>query len=153
MAKSAKKLDGAKPSLPQVGDKVLPPRSEMVYEIMRVHFGRDEVDLHVPGTNLERYRVRTDALRYVERMPPVQTSNPFTKAEPVFDTGDVLDRIAIVQQESLKQFDGDMDLLKAYLKTQKVPKAAITVLESLTVEHHVGWKKAMEKIEKLLSEE
>jgi hypothetical protein len=151
MAKPRKKSDADAP--PQVGDKVLPPRSEMVYEIMRVHIGGEEVDLHVPGTNLERYRVRTDALRYVERMPPAQTSNPFTKAEPVFDTGDVLDRIAIVQQESLKRFDDDMDILKAYLKTQKIPKAVIVTLETLTVEQHVSWKKAVERIEKLLSEE
>jgi hypothetical protein len=46
-----------------------------------------------------------------------------------------------------------MDLLKAYLKTQKVPKAALTALENLTVEQHVSWKKAVEKIEKLLGEE
>jgi hypothetical protein len=146
-----KKTD--EPVTPQVGDKVLPPRSEMVYEIMRVHIGGEEVDLHVPGTNLERYRVRTDALRYVERMPPVSTSNPFTKAEPVFDSGDLIDRISVVQQESLKRFNHDMDILKAYLKTQKVPNAAINALEVLTVELHVSWKKAVERIEKLLKEE
>jgi hypothetical protein len=146
-----KKTD--EPTTPQVGDKVLPPRSEMVYEIMRVHIGGEEVDLHVPGTNLERYRVRTDALRYVERMPPVSTSNPFTKAEPVFDSGDLIDRISVVHQESLKRFNDDMDILKAYLKTQKVPNAAINALEVLTVELHVSWKKAVERIEKLLKEE
>jgi hypothetical protein len=146
-----KKTD--EPATPQVGDKVLPPRSEMVYEIMRVHIGGEEVDLHVPGTNLERYRVRTDALRYVERMPPVSTSNPFTKAEPVFDSGDLIDRISVVHQESLKRFNDDMDILKAYLKTQKVPNAAINALEVLTVELHVSWKKAVERIEKLLKEE
>jgi hypothetical protein len=108
MAKPSKKPDADAP--PQVGDKVLPPRSEMVYEIMRVHIGGEEVDLHVPGTNLERYRVRTDALRYVERMPPVQTSNPFTKAEPVFDAHGILERVALVQEENLKSSDDDIDI-------------------------------------------
>lgn len=65
----------------------------------------------------------------------------------------MLDRIAVVQKESLKHFDDGMDILKAYLKTQRVPKAAITALETLTVEHHVSWKKAVERIEKLLLSE
>jgi hypothetical protein len=36
------------PLLPQVGDKVKPGKSEMVYEIYRVHDGGDEIDLHDP---------------------------------------------------------------------------------------------------------
>jgi hypothetical protein len=45
-----------------------------------------------------------------------------------------------------------VDILKAYLKTQKVPKTVIGALESLTVGQHVSWKKAVERIEKLLEE-
>ena len=71
------------PPLPQVGDRVYPPRSELVYEISRVYIGGDEVDLHVPGTNLERRRVRTDTITFVERKPPARTSNPFTDPESV----------------------------------------------------------------------
>jgi len=48
-----------------VGDKVKPGRSEMVYEISRVHVGGDEVDLHVPDMLLERFRVRTDSLTFI----------------------------------------------------------------------------------------
>jgi hypothetical protein len=46
----------------------------------------------------------------------------------------------------------DVDLLKAYLKTQHAPKAAIDALEGLTVEQHVSWKKAVDWIKKLLEE-
>jgi hypothetical protein len=42
-----------------------------------------EVDLHVPGTNLQRFRERVDNLTFVERKPPARTSNPFTTPEPV----------------------------------------------------------------------
>jgi hypothetical protein len=35
--------------MPQVGDKVDPPNSQMLYEISPVHVGGDEVDLHVSG--------------------------------------------------------------------------------------------------------
>ena len=51
--------------------------------VSHVYVGGDEVDLYVPGTNLERFRVRADALTYVERKPPAKTSNPFTTPEPV----------------------------------------------------------------------
>jgi uncharacterized small protein (DUF1192 family) len=124
----------------------------MVYEISRVSPGGDEVDLHVPGTNLERFRVRTDTLTFVERKPPARTSNPFTHAEAVVDVGEVMKRIAVVQEENLKRLDDDIDILKTYLKTQRAPKAAIEALEGLIVQQHVSWKKTIERIEKLLEE-
>jgi hypothetical protein len=70
--------------------------------------------------------------------------------EPEIDTGEVLERITTIQKENLKRLDDDIDILKAYLKTQRVPRAAIEALEGLTVEQHVSWKKAVDKIERLL---
>jgi hypothetical protein len=138
--------------MPQVGDKVYPPNSQMVYEISHVHVGGDEVDLHVPGTNLQRFRVRTDRLTFVERKPPVRTSNPFTSPEPVFDGGQLLERIETVQRDGLRQSDDDIDILKAYLKTQRAPKEAIEALEGLTIDQHKAWKIAVGKIKKVLGE-
>jgi hypothetical protein len=138
------------PSVPQVGDKVTVGNSDSVYEISRVHIGGDEVDLQFPNTNLMRFRVKTDALKYLERKPPARTSNPFTEPEPVFDTDEIMERIGTVQQESLERLDGDMDILKAYLKTQRAPKAAIEALEDLTVDQHKAWKAALGKIKKAL---
>ena len=140
----------AAPSAPQVGDRVYPPNSQMLYEISHVHVGGDEVDLHVPGTNLQRFRVRTDRLTFAERIPPARTSNPFTSPEPVFDGGELLERIETVQRESLKQSDDDIDILKAYLKTQRAPKEVIDSLEDLTVDQHKAWKIALGKIKKVL---
>jgi hypothetical protein len=37
--------------------------------------------------------------------------------EPVFDGGDLLERIETVHRESLEQSDDDIDVLKAYPKT------------------------------------
>ncbi len=140
------------PPMPRVGDKVTIPRSKSVLEINHVHYGGDEVDLQLPGTNLQWFRVRTDRLTFVERKPPARTSNPFTNPEPVFDAEEVLERIAAVQRENLERSDGDIDILKSYLKTQRVPRAAIEALEGLTVEQHVSWKKAVKEIEELLEE-
>ena len=139
------------PPTPQVGDKVT-AGTDSVYEIAKVHHGGNEVDLQFPGTNLMRFRVPIDRLTYVERKPPAKTSNPFTTPEPAFDAGEVMQRIAAVKEENLKRLDDDVDILKAYLKTQHAPTAAIEVLESLTVEQHVSWKRAVERIKKLLEE-
>jgi hypothetical protein len=111
------------PPEPQVGDKVRPDQSVMVYEILKVHHGGEEVDLHVPGTNLMRFRVPLDRITFVERKPPAGTSNPFTDPEPVIDVDEIMERIATVKEENLKRLDDDIDILKAYLKTQRAPKA------------------------------
>jgi len=63
-----------------------------------------------------------------------------------------MQRIATVKEENLKRLDDDLDILKAYLKTQHAPKAAIEALEGLTVEQHVSWKKPVDRIRKLLED-
>jgi hypothetical protein len=152
MAKRKQVAAPEPPPVPQVGDKVTIPRSELTFEISHVSREGDDVNLQVPGTNLERFRVPLSDLTFVERKAPTRTSNPFTDPEPVFDAGELLERIETVQRESLKQSDDDIDILKAYLKTQRAPKAAIEALEGLTVEQHVSWKNAMEKVKKALGE-
>ena len=151
MAKTREQLAAqAQPPLPQVGDKVKPGRSEMVYEISRVSQDGSDVDLHVPGTNLQRFRVRTDALTFVECKTPAKTSNPFTQPEPIFDAGKVMERISAVQRENLQRLDDDIEILTKYLKTEGVPKAAISALEGMSHEQQESWKKAVEHIEELL---
>jgi hypothetical protein len=151
MAKPRKK-DAAPeaPPTPQLGDKVKPGRSVLTYEISNVHYGGKEVDLHVPGTNMQRFRERVDNLTFVERKPPARTSNPFTNPESLIDAGEVMERISTVKDENLKRLDDDIDILKAYLKTQHAPKAAIEALEGLTVEQHVSWKTMVDRMKKLL---
>ena len=103
MADTRKRTAEPEKIMPRVGDKVKPQRSEMVYEISRVSLDGSDVDLHVPGMNLERFRVRTDSLTFVERKSPARTSNPFTNPEPVLDAGEILKRISAVQEENLKR--------------------------------------------------
>jgi hypothetical protein len=79
MAKTRNRTKSSEPlPMPQIGDKVLPGRSEMVYEISHVSKDGDEVNLHVPGTTLERFRVPVSDLTFVERKAPARTDNPFT---------------------------------------------------------------------------
>jgi hypothetical protein len=128
MAKPRKRTNASEPApVAQVGDKVKPGRSEMVYEISRVSPDGNEVNLYVPGTNLQRFRERTDKLTFIERKPPAKTSNPFTTAEPTLDADEVLGRIGVVQQENLKRLDDDIDILKAYLSGASLRDAAFSI--------------------------
>jgi hypothetical protein len=153
MAKPPKKAVAPElPPMPQIGDKVKPGRSVLTYEISNVHYGGKEVDLQVPGTNMQRFRERVDNLTIVERKPPAKTSNPFTNPEAVLDADEIMQRIATVEEENLKRLDDDLDILKTYLKTQHAPRATIETLDGLTVEQHVSWKKAVDRIRKLLED-
>jgi hypothetical protein len=142
MAKSRKKAAAPEPApMPKAGDKVT-AGTDSIYDIAKVHHGGNEVDLEFPETNFMRLRACRQ-ITYVERRTPARSSNPFTSPEPTFDAGEVLERIATVKQENLKRLDDDIDILKAYLKTQHAPMPAIEALEGLTVEQHVSWKKAV----------
>jgi hypothetical protein len=153
MAKSPKKAAEPEPPIvPRVGDKVTIPRVSSVLEVDQVSRDGTEVTLRRPGTNLQWFRISASDLTYVDRKPPAKTSNPFTTAEPAFDAEEVLERIRTMQEENLQRLDDDLDILKAWLKTQHAPNAAIEALEGLTVEQHVNWKKTLDRIKKLLGE-
>ena len=138
--------------MPQVGDKVRKSNSDSILEITHVNHDGTEVNLQLPNTNLEWFRVRTETLTFVDRKPPAKTSNPFTNPDPVFDAKEVLERIATVQRENLERSDDDIDILKAYLKTQHVPRNVIEALEGVTIDQHKSWKKAITEITKLLED-
>jgi hypothetical protein len=153
MAKSPKKVARPEsPILPRVGDKVTIPSAKSVLEVDQVTPDGSEVTLRRPGTNLQWFRIKADTLTYVDRKPAARTSNPFTTPEPAFDAAEVLERITTVKDENLKRLDDDLDMLKAYLRTLHAPRATIETLEGLTVEQHASWKKAVDRIRKLLED-
>jgi hypothetical protein len=94
MAKSSKKPAAPElPMVPRVGDKVRLPGSRSLLEITHVYYLGCEVNLELPGTNLEWFRVKADTLTYVERKPPAKSSNPLTNPEPVIATAEVMERM------------------------------------------------------------
>jgi len=153
MTKPRKKIAAAEPPpMPSIGDKVRMPRSESVLEVTSVSRDGDEVNLQLPGTNLQWFRVRTDTLTFVERKAPARTSNPFTSPESVFDVGEVMERIHNVERENLQRLEDDVSILTKYLKAQNVPKTATDALEGLRRKQRESWKAAVEQIEELLEE-
>ena len=137
--------------MPQVGDKVIPERSDSIWVITQVSPNGEEVNLNLEGTNLDRFRVRADTLKFVDRKPPVKTSNPFTSAEPVFDAAQALERVLGVQKENLKRLDDDIAILTKYLKTEGAPKSVLEMLETLSNEQHASWQATTERIDELMN--
>ena len=134
---------------PQVGDKVIPQGSELVFEIIKIH-SDGELTLNAPGTVLHRFRVDPATVKFVDQpRSPVRVSK---RAEPEIDSAEVLKRVSAIQRESVDRFDEDIVLLTKDLKRQGVPKAALNALEALSSEVHESWKTAIEKIEELLAE-
>jgi hypothetical protein len=144
MAKARKQAVAPEtPPLPQVGDKVIPERSEATYVITGVRSGGEYVDLELPGTNLTRFHVDVASLKFVDRVPqkPVK-SGP--------DPDDLIERIAAVQRENLQRLDDDIAILTKFLKTKGAPKAAIEALEALRGEQKESWTTAVDLIDDLL---
>ncbi len=141
------------PSIPQVGDKVIPEGSDSTWVVTQVSPSGDEVRLGFEGTNLERFRVRTDTLKFVDRKAPARTSNPFTSAEPVFDVAKALERVRIVHRGNLQRLDDDISILTKYLKTKSASKAVLDTLKTLSNEQHASWQVAVDRVEELMEEE
>lgn len=137
--------------LPQVGDKVTFTDSKvgMVYEITRVSDEGREVDVHIPGTNLERFRVNPKELTFVERREPSRPSKP---PKPAFDVAELTERMATVQHSSMDQFSDEIAVLKKHLKSKRVPEEVVEELDSLCKDTESRWKAASKRIAELLEE-
>ena len=132
---------------PQVGDKVIPQGSELVFEIIKIH-SDGELTLNAPGTVLHRFRVDPATVRFVDQ--PRSTVRPSKPAEPEIDSAEILKRVTTIQRESLDRFEDDIALLTKYLRSQGIPKASVNALEALSSEVHESWRVTVEKIEELL---
>ena len=79
MAKPPKKPAAPEPPpMPRIGDKVTIPSAKSVLEITHVSHDGDEVNLQLPGTNLEWFCVRTDTspLSNASLLPEPPTRSP-----------------------------------------------------------------------------
>ena len=133
--------------IPDVGERVLKD-GKNEYIVSRVSPDGEQVDLTVPGTNLEIYRVRTSTLKFLDR--PTQPARKTARGKPKLDTADLLERIGNVERENLQRLDDDIGILTKYLKGQGAPKAVLEVLQGLSSEQHESWKATVERIAELL---
>jgi hypothetical protein len=153
MAKARKKAEHptlpltepAPPPMPQVGDRVIPARSDSEWKVTGVWPEGRFVDLELPGTKLTRFRVETGTLKFTDRIPP-------KAPEPIHDTSAIIERIATIQRENLQRLDDDIAILTKYLKTEGASKDVFQTLETLSNEQHASWEAAVERIEELMGD-
>jgi hypothetical protein len=136
--------------VPQVGDKVIPERSDSTWVITHVSPSGEEVNLNLEGTNLDRFRVRANTLKFVDRAP--RNSKPAVEAQPRLNSTEVLNRIGAVQKENLQRLDDDIAILSKYLRTEGASKNATEVLNQLSNEQHASWQTAVEQIEEFFED-
>jgi hypothetical protein len=132
------------PPMPQIGDRVIPARSDLEWKITSVWPEGKYVDLELPGTKLTRFRVETSTLKFTDRIPP-------KAPEAVHDTSAIFERIATIQRESLQRLDDDIAVFTKYLKTEGASKDVMDVLDHLSNEQHASWEAAIERIEELMA--
>ena len=131
--------------LPQVsvGDKVTFPQSDTVYTVSRVSPSGTQVDLHLEGTNIERFRVPIADLNFLNRPAPRPAAKP---AKPAIDVEAVRERLTTAQHSSMDQLSGDIAVLKKYLRSKGVPAVAINPLDDLCEETEKRWAEVVEEI-------
>jgi hypothetical protein len=132
--------------LPSLGERVSIGSSGTVFSITRV--SDKDVDLQLPGTNIERFRVPVADLRYLDA--PKEPSRSSKPAKPAVNLEEVREQIATAQQSSIDQFSGDIAVLKKYLKSKGIDQAAVDELDDLCVDMEKKWHATVETIQDLL---
>jgi hypothetical protein len=132
------------PPTPQVGDRVTLGISDTIYIVTRASSDGKDVDLNLPGTNIERFRVPTLDLKFVDLAP----RTPSKPAKPFINVEEVRERLATLQHASMDQLSGDIAILKKYLKSKGIDAA--DELDRLCKDSEESWRATVAKIEELL---
>jgi hypothetical protein len=108
-----------------------------------------EVNLNFEGTNLERFRVKTETLKLVDRVSRASELEVVSPSK--LDVGEVLERIGTVQRDNLQRLDDDIAILTVYLKAKGAPKASIDLMNSLTKQQRANWQTTIDRLQGLLA--
>jgi hypothetical protein len=148
MAKS-KSSEAQQP--PSIGDKITIGNSESVYTIITISPNGSTVGLQLEGTNLERFRVPVEDLKFVDRR--AQPARPPAPVKPRLPVEEIRERIATVHTSTLDHLSGEIAILKKYLKSKGVPEQAIGQLDDLVESEEKRWQITIGAIESLLAED
>jgi hypothetical protein len=132
--------------MPQIGDRVIPERSDSEWKITSISASGKYVDLELPGTYLTRFHQDVATLKFTDRVAP-------KTPEPVHDTSAIFERISAIQRENLQRLDDDIAILTKYLKTEGASREVMEALETLSNEQHASWQAAVQRIEELIGDD
>jgi hypothetical protein len=132
----------------QVGDRVTINDSKVGSVYMVTGVSGDTVNLNIPGTNLERFRVPISNLTFVDKAP-----RPAAKpAKPAFYAEEIRERLDAVQHSNIDHLSGEIAILKKYLMSKRAPSDAIEDLEAFRKQQEEAWNAIVAKISELLEE-
>lgn len=145
MAKARKQdAEPEPPPVPQSGDRVKVGTSDTVYVVTRASANGKDVNLSLPGTNIERFRVPTEDLKFVDLASRAQAK----PVKPSINVDEARERLSTVQHSSVDQLSGDIAILKKYLKSKGVDAAE--ELDRLCETTEKRWAAAIEAINEML---
>jgi hypothetical protein len=148
MAKS-KNSEAQQP--PSIGDKVTIGNSDSVYTIITISPNGSTVGLQLEGTNLERFRVPVEDLKFVgRRAQPPRSPQP---VEPRLPVEEIRERLAAVQTSAVDHLTGEIFILKKYLKSKGLPEQALGQLDDLVESEQKRWELTVGAIESMLAED
>jgi hypothetical protein len=127
---------------PQVGDTVCIGGGEAEYRVSRLSPGGRDVNLDIPGTDLERFRVPIEDLTVTDQVP----LKPKEPAKPEIDKKEVHEDLVSAQHRCMHHFEGDIAVLKRYLKSKGVPSDSVNELDDLRMDIEDRWSGAIESI-------
>lgn len=131
---------------PQTGDQVTVGDRETVWTVSSVSYSGREVNLSIPGTNLERFRISVDDLNFVDRAP----RKPKEPPKPKMDVNAIRERIEEAEHSLIEHLQGEIAALKKFLRSKNFPDTE--VLDEFTKSTETSWKEAVEAIEEKFEE-
>lgn len=132
--------------IPQAGDRVTVDGSTTVWTVTSVSYSGREVNLGIPGTNLERFRVPIDDLEFEGRV----LRKPKEPPKPKMDVEAIRDRVEETGHSILDHLHGELAALKKFIRSKGF--SAVEVLDEFVERTEAGWKEAIERIEEKLEE-
>ena len=94
---------------------------------------------------MERFRVNTDDLTFIERREPAKVPT-----KPTFNAEEVREHVATVQHKAIDELNSEIAILKKYLKSKKAPPEASDDLDSFYKQQEQAWEAIVAKISELL---
>lgn len=131
---------------PNVGDRVTVGKSDSVWTVSHVYSDGTEVNLHIPGTFLERFRVRVEDLVFLDRV----RRQPAKPPKPKIDVEEVREHIEAVHHSLIDHLNGEVAALKKWLRSKGV--SAEDPLDEFAEATETSWKAAVQAIEEKLEE-
>lgn len=128
MPRITKKASPEPPPAPRVGDRVMLGSSDTVYIVARASSDGKDVDLNLPGTNIERFRVPSGDLKFVE----LSARAPSKPARPSINVEEIRERLDTARHKRRTRY------IFRYSSLCRVSESLSNLLRLL--EHRMGFE-------------